>query len=346
MDDTFVVWPHGEDNLHTFLQHLNNINKNIQFTIETEKNGRIPFLDVEVSRKDNMRLGHKVYRKPTHTDRYLQKSSNHHPRQKCGIIKTLTERAKRICEPMHLNQELDHLHEALRANGYNTKEIQRATHPRRAHSQDALNAETVSTAILPYIRNVTDRIGKLLKKHNIRTIYKPTKNLKQLLKSPKDKQDPLTTGGVYKIPCSCGQVYIGTTMRSVNTRIKEHNRHCRLGQTEKSAVAEHALQSGHDIQFGETRILSTTLQYHARLYREAIEIHKHGNNFNRKEESRRIHNAWVPALEKTKLKYTGHLPSPHQSDVSQDPHSSDNTSDQDYISRLRPRPKHHSAANL
>jgi len=46
-------------------------------------------------------------------------------------------------------------------------------------------------------------------------------------------------------------VYIGTTKRSVNTRIAEHKKSCRLGQTEKSAVAEHALSRGHDIRFEE-----------------------------------------------------------------------------------------------
>lgn len=44
-------------------------------------------------------LGHIVYRKSTHTDRYLYKNSNHHPSQKQGIIKTLVKRARRICVP-------------------------------------------------------------------------------------------------------------------------------------------------------------------------------------------------------------------------------------------------------
>ncbi|KAJ7332164.1 hypothetical protein JRQ81_014344, partial [Phrynocephalus forsythii] len=66
----------------------------------------------------------------------------------------------------------------------------------------------------------------------------------------KDKRNPLATAGVYWIPCSCGQIYIETTKCSIQTRIKEHERHRRLKQPEKSTVAEHTLkQTGHEIFF-------------------------------------------------------------------------------------------------
>jgi len=78
----FVVWSDGEDELQQFLVHLNSINPRIQFTMETEKEGRRPFLDVMVTRKPNGTLAHAVYPKPTHTNRYHNSGSNHHPSQK------------------------------------------------------------------------------------------------------------------------------------------------------------------------------------------------------------------------------------------------------------------------
>ncbi|GJQ78841.1 hypothetical protein Trydic_g2681 [Trypoxylus dichotomus] len=57
--------------LDSFLGHRNSQHPDIKFTMEVEKDGVIPFLDVLVKRKPNARLGHSVYRKPTHTDRYL-----------------------------------------------------------------------------------------------------------------------------------------------------------------------------------------------------------------------------------------------------------------------------------
>ena len=45
VDDTFVAWNQGEGKLQLFLQHINSKNKNIQFTMEKEENGLLPFLD-------------------------------------------------------------------------------------------------------------------------------------------------------------------------------------------------------------------------------------------------------------------------------------------------------------
>jgi retron-type reverse transcriptase len=69
VDDTFVIWPHRQEKLMDILNHLNGIHNNIQFTMEKE--GHFLFLDVDVYRKMDSSLGHKVYRKPTHTSLYL-----------------------------------------------------------------------------------------------------------------------------------------------------------------------------------------------------------------------------------------------------------------------------------
>ena len=66
VDDTFVVWNHGEEE-QLILQHINSKNKNIQFTMKNEENGLLPFLDLLISREGN-RLGHKVYRKQTRSE--------------------------------------------------------------------------------------------------------------------------------------------------------------------------------------------------------------------------------------------------------------------------------------
>jgi hypothetical protein len=44
VDDTFVIWPHGPDRLRDFLDHLNTVHQSIQFTMETERDGHLPFL--------------------------------------------------------------------------------------------------------------------------------------------------------------------------------------------------------------------------------------------------------------------------------------------------------------
>ena len=55
VDDTFVIWKHGDRELQSFLEHLNGQCVEIQFTMEKEPEGSIPFLDVHV-KKDGMKL--------------------------------------------------------------------------------------------------------------------------------------------------------------------------------------------------------------------------------------------------------------------------------------------------
>ena len=105
VDDTFVIWPHGNAELKEFHRHLNHQNTSIQFTIEEEK---IPFLDVLVRRQGN-KLQTSVYRKSTHTDRYIQFSSHHHPRILRGVIQCLRDRALNVCDGKSKPTELKHL---------------------------------------------------------------------------------------------------------------------------------------------------------------------------------------------------------------------------------------------
>ena len=99
---------------------------------------------------------------------------------------------------------------------------------------------------------------------------------------------------VYSIPYTCGQVYICTTKRSVRTHLSEHRRYCRLGQPEKSAVAEHALShDDHRVMFDEARVLSSVRGYFTRLHLESIHIHKNVSvAMNRRGESNSLNSVW------------------------------------------------------
>ena len=59
-NDTFVIWSGNKAELSVFHQHLNSLRPSIQFTIEEESEGQLPFLDVLV-KKDDGRLFTSVY---------------------------------------------------------------------------------------------------------------------------------------------------------------------------------------------------------------------------------------------------------------------------------------------
>ena len=74
----FIIKKHA---LTAFHGLLNSIDPHIKFTVEEEHNGQLSFLDTLVTR-DNGFLITNVYRKPTHTDKYLDYTSHHDKNQK------------------------------------------------------------------------------------------------------------------------------------------------------------------------------------------------------------------------------------------------------------------------
>ncbi|XP_071109190.1 uncharacterized protein [Haliotis cracherodii] len=109
VDDTFVILQQDDDPI-ALLNHLNAQHPRMQFTMESESKNQLPFLDVLVQKDHKNKLQISVYRKPTHTDKYLHHSSYHPPQVKRGIISTLARRAKNISStPQLLEAELNHL---------------------------------------------------------------------------------------------------------------------------------------------------------------------------------------------------------------------------------------------
>ena len=75
--DDVISAVYGNEVEH-LLSHLNSVKPSIQFTLEREKDKNFPSLDLNVSRGVQGNLETSVYRKPTHTDKYLAFDS-HHP---------------------------------------------------------------------------------------------------------------------------------------------------------------------------------------------------------------------------------------------------------------------------
>ena len=81
-----------------FHTHLNSINDHIQFTIEhpteIEERQSISFLDYKIAAKPGYPVEITVYRKVTHTNKYLDFNSHNPLQHKATIVNTLLHRAR------------------------------------------------------------------------------------------------------------------------------------------------------------------------------------------------------------------------------------------------------------
>ena len=113
VDDTFVI--QQESHKQLFLDHINNIDPAMQFTVEgNQENGTISFLDTLVKPDADNSLSIYVHRKNTHTEQYLQQDSHHNLTAKYSIIGTLIHWANTVCTtPELFNKEIQHCRETL-----------------------------------------------------------------------------------------------------------------------------------------------------------------------------------------------------------------------------------------
>ena len=98
-----------------------------------------------------------VYRMPTHTDRYLQYSSHHHPKNMSGIVymvDCLHHRAEQICkQDSALADERKHVQNVLIANHYLKQAVVKKRNRRLDVSQ---SGQPKARMFLPYIKCISE----------------------------------------------------------------------------------------------------------------------------------------------------------------------------------------------
>ncbi|GAA51998.1 hypothetical protein CLF_107197 [Clonorchis sinensis] len=147
--------------------------------------------------------------------------------------------------------------------------------------------EWLGTAVIPYKPGTSETIRRILNTANIRVGFQRGNTLRSALVQLKDRLPANRTRDcVYKIKCSdCIKVYIGQTARELHTRIVEHKRKINKpprnadeyrALLKDSAIAEHALDTGHKIDLENVEVLRRGLRSTSqRLMAEAVEIAKH-----------------------------------------------------------------------
>jgi hypothetical protein len=117
VDDVFSLIE-NKDSAKTVLNFLNSQHNNIRFTIEWEKNNKLPFLDTLVTRKEEG-FSTNIYHKPTFTGVYLNWTSLTSRKYKISLIYCLCDRIWKISKnPDERDNEIKKLKHTLIKNEY------------------------------------------------------------------------------------------------------------------------------------------------------------------------------------------------------------------------------------
>ena len=226
LDDTFIVIKAAHK--QEFLEHINSIDHHIKFTIEDSKpDGSMFFLDMMITLKEDGRLSTTVYRKPTHTDLYLQWDSPHTISSKYSVVGTLHHRAKTISSsPQLLQQEEDHLSRVLTRCKYSAWAINRVKIKMRKPAQKKSTKNNANNErnyqrlhiVVPYYQGLSESLKRTCNKYGVQVYFKGGVTITNPLVAPKN-QDPM----LKKVGSSTDINVTGwTVMKNILESLPEH----------------------------------------------------------------------------------------------------------------------------
>ena len=129
----------------------------------------------------------------------------------------------------NLQKKVDHLARVLKQNAYPANFIRNASAPPAQETADTSSRdeeqeeERGSLVVTPCVVGISEDVRRICRKFNIRVVFRSRRTLHLMFTMVKDKL-PIGTQSivVYRIVCSCGQVYIRETRRRLEMRLKEH----------------------------------------------------------------------------------------------------------------------------
>jgi hypothetical protein len=323
VDDLLLGVP--ADHVETTLQIFNSYNSWIKFTVEIEKDGVLPFLDMEVHRDDNGNLSTIWYSKQTATNRMINYNSNHSFTTKLNCMQGLINRIFRLTtKPGMKFWKINKCFEILGKNQYPPYLIRRFIHRyqnRREVPEEIEEAEGTPKSnkkyrSIIYIKGVSEKISKIFKKTNpeLQICFRSFQKTNRFFTRLKDPIDPRKIHNiVYEIPCQidCDEVYRGMSTNTLNERLYGHqsslNKLDRAETPEEvekaiesTALVKHAHITGHKFDLQRARVLVHTKNPRKLPVLEMLEIGSHPKTVNFKSDTNNLNKNYTAIVDRFK----------------------------------------------
>ena len=225
IDDVLVIVPQ-ETHLKVKLEQLNAVERRIQFTLEVENEGSLPFLDIMIVKSENI-LKYKVYRKTSNREDYIHYFSAHNERVKSGLVIGFLLRAYRICSDEYLDAEIDHIFhifgELHYPKAFIIRCLRKAKNIRSSRAAGNRRRDIQKYLAVPGNKKA-QAIARTLKQAGVELVEKSGLKISEIVRKKK-RHNENKDSVVYSIPCNgCSKSYVGETYRGVKTRVIEHRR--------------------------------------------------------------------------------------------------------------------------
>ena len=276
VDDTFLLFK-SKHHVQLFLDYLNAKHANIKFTSDVEKNNKLPFLDVNITRTNN-EFTTAVYRKPTYTGLTTKYDSFTPHKYKSNLVTILIYRAFRLSKDYFtFHTDLEFITNILCKNGFPLNYVQRLTKQflNKIFTTPKINVSTVPKDTifvkLPFLgsssyilkRKITELVIRhyttvdvkfIFTNHNIGSFFNFKDKVPQTLRSMV----------VYRYECgSCNAAYLGKTSRNLFMRIHEHrgysfrSTNLKLTKPMHSSIRQHCETSSHQFDINNFTIIDS-----------------------------------------------------------------------------------------
>ena len=233
MDD--ILKEEKKDNIAKKLDEINSLHPKLRFTVEREKDGALPVLDMMILHDHTTgQLESTWYSKPTDTGLTMNYHALAPKRYKRSVVTGFVYRIHRACSTwQHFHQSLEKAKRILEENQYPPAFydplIRQALHDILVGKEQSQEKDTsnITKKILrvQYRGKSTDDYARALHKINAPcTMVMTLRKLKTALPSLKPPTEKILKSGiVYEIQCPrCKACYVGQTGRHLQVRLREH----------------------------------------------------------------------------------------------------------------------------
>lgn len=161
VDDVFAIIKNKDKDI--ILNTLNKYHEKLQFTVETEENSSIPFLDTKIHRKNNNIILN-WYTKPTSSGRIINFHSTQPMKMKINTAKNLINKVFDISDPTFHKENKIKLKTILRMNNYPTtlikNLIENKIHNNKSHKtkppENELDGNPTNYCSITYVPSLTE----------------------------------------------------------------------------------------------------------------------------------------------------------------------------------------------